>query len=423
MQAEKKLTEIIWDNKVEKFYSTEANFFRYGALVTIFAFSKWYIGLSAFTALIPAIAGSTLLFGLFMNRIKNVAASLLFFVLTMGYVHAIPFLLNNQPILSFLNPVHFSGVVDWGLWFLITLVVLGFSTIIGHIFFNFQLPYSFHQPLLYLVIVAGYGCYYAFAGSWLLLIAWIFGNVAGCVEFLLTIGVIIALFKAKQKSQNIAWDIYIARNKFAFMFKNDKQKIEDALPSALENEKDITSMLTLAMKYAQCNGVVRNPQQCIRWCNQILKYLESSSPGAHLINIKNSNMELYLSHMLLYIVYSRSTQYKNVSKAEKHKKSFDTNLINNISSYWLHWSDPNCPFEDISEYRFWGLPYKKLQKIANDNPDAYLTLCLYCSNSSEYCSKDSQLHRELEELQNEYMNLGLSKGSKACFDFIKDITK
>ena len=60
-------------------------------------------------------------------------------------------------------------------------------------------------------------------------------------------------------------------------------------------------------------------------------------------------------------IYFRS---KNVTKAEKHKNSFDHSLIDNISTYWLHWSDSTCPFEDISEYRFWGLPYKNLEKIA-----------------------------------------------------------
>ena len=137
-------------------------------------------------------------------------------------------------------------------------------------------------------------------------------------------------------------------------------------------------ILTLAMKYAQCNAIMRNPQQCIRWCNNILKYLEGTSPEASLFNAKNRNMERYLSHMLLYVVYSRSTKYKNVTKAEEHKNSFDHSLIDNISTYWLHWSDSTCPFEDISEYRFWGLPYKNLEKIALQTPDAYLTLVLYC---------------------------------------------
>ena len=233
-------------------------------------------------------------------------------------------------------------------------------------------------------------------------------------------GMIIALFKAKSKAVNISWDLSIARNPFAVFFENDRPAIQDALPSALKDKRAIPAMLTLAMKYAQCNGIMRNPQQCIRWCNKILEYLEGNSPDASLFNIKNMNMEKYLAHMLLYIVYSRSTEYKNISKAEKHKKLFDHSLID-ISAYWLHWSDLTCPFEDTSEYRFWGLPYKRLKKIAQQFPDAYLTLALYCTTLSKKYSKQNPIFQELEDLTNQHMISGIESGSKACADFVKNV--
>ena len=421
MKAIKKLTETVWNNNVDEYYSIEAKFFRYGTLAVIFALAKWYCGLSAFIAIIPAIFCSTLVFGLFMNRVRNMAAALFFLVLAMGYFNIAPVLLKGKNKFSFLNPEYLTGVGGWLIWFFIALVILGIATFIGYKFFNFQLSQPFHHKVLYAVLVIGWGTYYAFAGSWLLLAGWICGqDVLGILEFLLIAGMIIALFKAKSKAVNISWDLSIARNPFAVFFENDRTAIQDALPSALKNERDIPAMLTLAMKYAQCNGVMRNPQQCIRWCNKILEYLEGSSPEASLFNIKNMNLEKYLAHMLLYIVYSRSTEYKNIKKAETHKKLFDHSLID-ISNYWQYWSDATCPFEDISEYRFWGLPYKKLKKIAQQFPDAYLTLALYCTTLSKKYSKQNPIFQELEDLTNQHMISGIESGSKACADFVKNV--
>lgn len=388
-------------------------------MAVIFALAKWYLGFSAFIALIPAIACSTLVFGLFMNRIRNIAASLLFLVMSVGYTYIAPVLLKGKKEFSFFYPEYLTGAGGWLIWFFITLVILGISTFIGYKFFNFQMPRSLHHKVLYIVLVTEWGAYYAFAGSWLLLVGWILGDVLGFLKILLVIGGLIALFKAISKAVNISWDLSVARNPFAVLLENDQAAIQNALPSALKNERDIPAMLTLAMKYAQCNGIMRNPQQCIRWCNNILKYLEGTSPEASLFNAKNRNMERYLSHMLLYVVYSRSTKYKNVTKAEKHKNSFDHSLIDNISTYWLHWSDSTCPFEDTSEYRFWGLPYKNLEKIALQTPDAYLTLVLYCSTLMKYCSDQGPIYNELSDLINKYMKLGIDGGSKACVDFCK----
>ncbi len=420
MSVTGKLSEIIWNNQVDEHYSNKAEFFRYGALAVIFAVVKWYCKLPTAIALIPAIGGSLLFFGLFMNRIRCVAAAVIFSGLATGYLYAAPILLKGRANLAFLNPEYLAGLGGLIMWCGMVLVMLGLAAWIGCRFFNCQFSRSAHHKLLFLVLTAGYGVVYSAGCSWLLLIAWFFGDVWWMVKFVIGAGVLIALILAKAEAKNIAWDLFIARNPFAALLDADRIAIKNALPAALKDDHDVKAMLTLAMKYAQCNGVMRNPQQCIRWCTGILDYLEGTSPEASLHNVKTGNMEKYLAHMLLYIVYSRSTKYKDTAEAEKHKNAFDHSKINNISGYWQYWSDPEATFEDNSAYRFFGMPYKELLKTAVHAPDAYLALVLYCSTLSKNYPEGSASSQKLVELLNKYMKLGIENGSKACTDFLRE---
>ena len=404
MRTINNLYKIAWNNRVDKFYLTQANIFRFCSLAAIFALAKWIIGTSADMALLWAFAGSTLFFGLFLNRVRNVVASGLFILIALGYYFILGAVFENMTGLSILNPQSHPGFLVFLVWFAIASALLGIAFLIGGTFER-QMPSGIHRVILYCLLVLGHTVVY----SWLIIaLSCYFVSLRPIAFVVVMVAFIFAWFIARTPAKNISWDLFVARNANVLVLDEGAKALVEALPSALESPRDIPVLLMLAMKYAQCDGIMRNAEQCIRWSEAILDYLEGGSPDARLRNIQTANMERYLAHMLLYIVYERSERFKSPSKAEQHKKRFDQQMIK-ISNFWLYWDDPNCPFEDKSDTRYFGIPYAFLQKIAESDPDAYCTLFDYCINFA--MSHDDARSTNIAI---EYLKKGMDLKSPAC---------
>ena len=399
------LSKIVWNNRVDEFYSDQANVFRFCSLAAIFAFAKWIIGTSADMALLWAFAGSTSVFGVFLNRIRNIAASVLLILFALGYYYILGSVLEKSTGLFLLNPQDHPGFLVFLAWLAIVSILWGIAFLIGNAFFNRQMPQGIHHAVLYCLFVLAYFVMY----SWVIIaLACYFVSLKPICLVVVITTLIIALFTARKPARNISWDLFVARNANVLILDEDTKAIVEALPAALKSPRDIPVLLTLATKYAQCDGIMRNAEQCIRWSEAILDFLEGPSADAHLRNTQTSNMDRYLAHMLLYIVYERSERFKSPSKADQHKKAFDHQMIE-ISNFWFYWNDPNLPFEDKSDTRYFGIPYANLQKIAKFNPDAYCTLY-------DYCIRFAMSHDDAgsTDLAIEYLKKGMDLKSSAC---------
>ena len=397
--------EIVWNNRVDEFYLTRANVYRFCSLAAIFAFVKWMIGADADMALLWAFVGSTLVFGLFLNRVRNIAASDIFLFLAFGYYFKLGPIVEKATGIALLNPLGQTGSLASLIWLAVASALLGASFLIGKSFFDRQMPPPLHRAALYCLLVVGNTITY----SWpLIALSCFFTGLKPLCAIVVIAVFIVSLFRSAKPAEDISWDLSVARNSTVLNLDEDTKAIVDALPNALNSPNNIPPLLTLATKYAQCDGIMRNARQCIRWSEAILDFLEGSSPEAGIRNAQTCDMERHLAHMLLYIVYERSEKHRSPSKAMKHRNAFDRNVID-ISEYWCYWSDPNCPFEDHGDTRYFGLPFSRVLKAAESDPDAYRTLFDYCMKFS----RDRE-NADLCDLAVEYLQKGVALNSPAC---------
>ena len=445
----KKLPEIFWESGIEDQYDTNAYAFRICSFVILFVVMKWRFSYGADLSAACAAAGSSLIFSLYINKTHSIATAIVFAAASILYYFRIGPMLEAMTSMSHLNPIGHPGFGHFLSWLVILAGIHLASFLVCLPFFKGQLPRELHHAALICILTLEHTCIYLLFSLVVLIVCWFLGVAELAFLLAFIVCMILGIREATEEAANISWDYFVARNHvFSFMWLTKQAQQE--LDMALEEVPDLSTLKEngmlntevargvslpqrrLAQYYAMCPGVMRNAQQCIRWCKATLEYLEGGSSDAILHNTLNSYRDYYIAHMLLYIVYSSSGKYKSETEAQKHWALFSQSKLS-VSDFYAYatseiimadviqmagkeWSDPNSPFEDHGPLRFFGLPRKKLIRIAQTEPDAYLSLYYYYLAYASF-TIDEQEKSELKNQAAAFLMEGVNRNSPACVSF------
>ena len=441
------LDDFITESYVEKHYEKEAEFYyMFSALATFFIL-KWVVHLNFELALVLSFVSILFWSELFTNNFRFVVFFFFAEILLCVYYYKIGPYLATRFQINWLDPMNQTNV-SWVARFLCSICWIGLSIgiLIGagilfffpSLFIPEQMPPSIHCFFLWGVLSFGKTAHFFFCYVfiYMFIALWLF-DALYVILFLLVAAIIFIIVSSIKYSEavNISWDLYAFRNQVLLFFNESYSLMNVSLWEStrdafgnVENsdeletvERKVLAWVTLASCYANRKGIMRNAKQCIRWCNKIINSAQSN----HIVNAYLSGkgrINLYLAHMFLYVIYSRSTEYKSETLAAEHYKQFDHNEID-ISEEWGDWDDPNCPFEDRGATRFEGIDFVKLRKIAKKEPDAYLTLHLICERFGRFWgiynknNLKQDIYEEYTELARKYLERGIKEGSRVCIEY------
>lgn len=444
------LNHFLVETPVEKTYSDKGEFYGMFSALAIFVFLKWVVNLNFELSIVMTIGSITLWDSLLDNSFRFVFFFFLMEILLCVYYYEIGPYLAVKFQIELLDPLNIKDV-SWIMrclhsicWFgisIVLLIVFGILFFFPSFFLPEQMPRSLHCFAVWMLLSLGQTAYYFFvyAFLWLLLAFWLL-DALHMPLFLLAAAIIfvIVLCIKHTEAVNISWDLYAFRNQVLLRFNEDYSLQNEALWESTYDafgstgdqdsfeviKKRISSWVTLVHSYANRKGIMRNAQQCIRWCNAIINYGETNSiANSYLSTIGNINLQW--AHMFLYVIYSRSTEYKSETEAKKHYQQFNHDEIS-VSEYWPDWDDPNCPFEDGSATRFEGIDFLSLKKIARKEPDAYLTLHHVCERFGRFWgvynknNLEPEIYEKYIELAQHFLDRGIEEGSRACIEYVKE---